>query len=91
MVSQSWIPLNVAAVRPGPNVIAALFETEPAGEDAAGNGQVCRVQPEPVPTSEPEVEDGAPSESPTPQFVGRVGVAPPQTQSSMAFWASKCS
>jgi hypothetical protein len=53
-----------------------VFEADPAGDAAAGNGHVARVQPLPVPTSDPDVDDGTPVVNPTAQAAGRVGVVP---------------
>jgi hypothetical protein len=86
-VSQMLIPDTEQAPDTGPKVIASVFDADPAGEAAAANATVCRVIPDAVATSEALTELGEPREIFTPQAPGRVGVAPPRTQSNMAFSA----
>lgn len=86
IVSQIWIPEMLAADVTGPNVTAAVFVALPPGEAAAPNVIVWRVTPDPV-HSLPLVEVGDPSDNPTALVVGWVGLAPPRTQSNIAFSA----
>lgn len=68
----------------GPNVIAAVFDAEPAGDAAAPNSAVMREYPVSVPISEPDTDVGVPAARPAHSATGRVGVAPCKHQSKYA-------
>ena len=84
-VSHTCRPEIVAADKIGPNVIAPVFDALPAGEAAAAISSVWRVMPEPVAISDPETDDGTPSDRPTLHVVGRVTAALFRLKSNIAF------
>lgn len=84
-VSHTCSPEIVAAERIGPNVIAPVLDALPAGDAAAAISSVWRVMPEPVAISDPDTDDGTPSDRPTLQVVGRVTAALFREKSNIAF------
>lgn len=57
-----------------PKLTLALFDAEVPEAPTAPMVSVCRDSPVPVPSSEPDVEDGAPMASPMAQPAADVGV-----------------
>lgn len=61
-VSQMLMPDTLHVDENGPNVMAAEFDADPAGDAPAAKAAVWREQPEPVVISLPDTLVGDPSE-----------------------------
>lgn len=89
--SHSWRPIIDPTDENGPNVIAAVFDADIAGEFAAPNSAVMREYPVNVPISDPLIDVGVPAARPAHSAFGRGGFpAPCKHQSRYALLRSSC-